>query len=179
MTLLHMRSWVLERHGQDAWQRVRASLGPADGAVVASLLPMGWYDVRVQHRLLRTIDATLGNGDLRLVPSIGRHAAMHDLTRIPRLFLRLATPAFVLQKADDFWARFYDTGHWDVERHDDNSARAALRGFAVPDRAFCLYPFAYIERTFRLTGVQSGSLTHPACVCRGADSCVFAGSWTV
>jgi hypothetical protein len=179
MNLLHMRSWVIERHGQDGWQRVRASLGPADAAVVASLVPVGWYDLRLQHRLLRTIDAVLGDGDLRLVPSIGRHAAMQDLTRIHKLFLRLATPAFVLQKASDYWSRFYDTGRWEVEPHGERGARGVLRDFAVPDRAFCLYLFSYIERTFRLTGVQGGNLAHSSCVCRGDHACVFAGSWTL
>lgn len=177
MNLLHMRNWVLQRYGETGWQRVVRALAPPDATVVASLVPVGWYDLSLQHRLVRTIDHTLGDGDLRLVPSIGRYEADQDLTRIHRLFLRLATPGFVLEKAGNYWSRLYDGGEWEVVRDTPNSARGVLRGLAPPDPAFCVYLWAYIEKMFRLTGVQGGNLTHTACVTRGADACVFEGTW--
>ena len=63
--LLHMRSFVERMYGHAAWRTVLDALSERDRGVVSALTPTGWFDLDTQHRLLRTIDRTLGEGDVR------------------------------------------------------------------------------------------------------------------
>jgi hypothetical protein len=175
--LLHMRTYVQRTHGAAAWQRVLSSLPEGDRAIVSAASPTGWYDLGAQHRLLRCIDRVVGKGDLALVPQIGRFEADEDLSTIHRLFVRLTSPGYVLEKAGEYWRRFYDTGKWDVVR-GDNTATGRLVDFGMVDDAFCAYLAAYIYRMFHLAGARTGSLEHTECRALGGRACVFVGRWT-
>jgi hypothetical protein len=175
--MLHMRSFVERTYGPSDWQRVLDSLVPSDRDVVTQLTPIGWYDLGTQHRLLRTIDATLGKGDLSLVPVVGRYEADQDLSTVHRLFVRFTSPAYVLEKSGEYWRRFYDTGRWTVQRGKD-TATGSLFDFGIVDGAFCTYLAAYIYRMFQLAGARTGSLEHTECRARDGQACVFVGRWT-
>lgn len=175
--LLHMRTFVRERFGSDAWSRVLAELEPDAREELGGLVAVGWYDLPLQVELLRAIDRVLGKGDTSLISDIGEFEANQDLTRIHKLFMKFATPAYVLEKARDYWARFYDTGTWEVTRHAGRSASGTLRGLGVVDRTFCVYLQAYIYRMFLLSGAADGQIRHTRCRARGDDACTFEGSW--
>jgi hypothetical protein len=179
--MLHMRSFVERTYGPSEWKRVLDALTSSDRDVVMQLTPIGWYDLGTQHRLLRTIDATLGKGDLSLVPVVGRYEADQDLSTVHRLFVRFTSPAYVLQKSGEYWRRFYDTGHWRVQGGKGGTATGSLFDFGIVDSAFCTYLTAYIYRMFQLAGAREGSLEHTECRARpGTDgrACVFVGRWT-
>jgi hypothetical protein len=175
--MLHMRSFVERTYGPSEWRRVLDALTPSDRAVVSQLTAIGWYDLGTQHRLLRTIDATLGKGDLALVPVVGRYEADQDLSTVHRLFVRFTSPAYVLEKSGEYWRRFYDTGRWSVKR-GDGTATGSLFDFGIVDGAFCTYLMAYIYRMFQLAGAREGTLEHPECRARDGRACVFVGRWT-
>lgn len=175
----HMRTFVLREHGADGWERVLGALAPDEAAAVRAVLPVAWYPLATQHLLLRTIDRTLGAGDGELARVIGRYEADQDLTIVHRLFLRMANPAFVLEKAGDYWSRFYEAGTWTVTRGDGGtSARGELREVEPTDELFCLYLEAYVMRMFELVGAKEVRGSHSRCRCRGAEACVFEGRWS-
>src|SRR5262245_17843274 len=122
MNLIHMRDWVRRQYGQVAWDRVIAAMPADDRETLRTMVAVAWYDLALQHRLLRTIDRVAGKGDLSTLQPMARWTADDDLTRIHRLFLRLANPAYVLEKAGDYWRRFYDSGSWEVVRESPTSA---------------------------------------------------------
>ena len=174
----HMRTWVVRLHGDEGWERVVAALGPEDAATVRSVVSVAWYPFSTQHALLRTIDRVLGTGEGELARVIGRYEADQDLTIVHRIFLRMANPAFVLEKAGDYWSRFYEAGTWIVTRGEGGtSARGELRDIEPVDQLFCLYLEAYIFRMFELVGAKNVRGTHSRCRCRGAEACVFEGRW--
>lgn len=150
----HMRSFVLERWGPEGMERVFEALSPDDAAEVRALVPMTWHDLGLQHRLLRVIDEVHGDGDGSLVEEIGTYEADRDLKLIHRLFLRMANPAYVLEKAGEYWGRFYDTGTWEVTRHSPQRATGVLRGCAPFDPLFAVYLHSYIRRLFELVGAR-------------------------
>lgn len=150
----HMRSFVLDRFGEHEWERVLSGMSPEDAGEVRALLLVGWHDLGLQHRLLRAIDATLGAGDLALVDEIGRFEADRDLKVVHRLFLRMANPAFVIEKAGQYWSRFYDTGQWEIRRIDSTHAIGMLREVDPFDDGFARYLHAYIHRMWELVGAN-------------------------
>ncbi|MEM9861590.1 MAG: hypothetical protein AAF938_08250 [Myxococcota bacterium] len=150
----HMRTWVTRTYGDDAWHELLHSMVTPDRRELEALVPVGWYPLALQHRLLRAIDRHVGRDDGALVDTIGEYEADQDLTVVHRLFLRLANPAFVLEKAGDYWSRFYTAGRWEVQRESPTSARARLSDVEPWDPIFGRYLKAYIHRMWVLVGAK-------------------------
>jgi hypothetical protein len=172
-----MTTFVERRFGGGAWERVLASLDADAAAEVRLVVPVRWYDLGLQHRVLRAIDETLGEGDGGLVDPIGRFEAEQDLTVVHRVFMRLASPTYILEKSADYWDRFYDTGVWQIERLAPTHARAALVGVAPFDPLFGRYLHAYIARMFELTGARSLQTSYRVEGLSDAPRLVLEGRW--
>lgn len=174
---LHAQSFVVSRFGEPAWQAVLDHLPADDRQTFNAILPITWYPHEADIRLFRAIDDVLGKGDKQLLIELGRFEAELDLRRIHRMFLRLANPAYVLEKASDYWSRFHNTGRWTVERKE-NGASGTLFDWNPPDEVKCVYLGAYIGRMFELVGGRQVRLTHSRCRCRGDHGCTFEGTWS-
>lgn len=172
-----MRTFVHARTGAPGWQCVLEAMSDDDREHLRALVMVGWYDLELQLRLLRTIDAVLGDGDLGLVPEIGRFEADEDLTKVHRLFIRLANPGYLLEKSGEYWGRFYDTGTWKVTRKSRTAASGTLTDLGVVDEAFCAYLCAYIERMWELAGAKDRDVRHVRCRARGDAVCQYSGTW--
>jgi hypothetical protein len=173
---IYLARCFAEQQGPDVWANVRARLSDAERAQVESVIASGWYPLVLQHRVFATLEASLPQ--MRdVMETFATHVAEHDLTRIHRLFLRLRNPAYTLEKAAEYWSRFYDAGDWSVTRVGSYQARGELSGIGEVAPVFCNFLNAYITRMFQLAGATSGKCRHTRCVCRGDKSCVFEGYW--
>jgi hypothetical protein len=175
--ITHMRDWVQRFRGAEAWQRILEALPDAERAATQSVVAVGWYPFTLQLKLLTAVDQVLGTSEVPVITQIARWEADQDLTKVHRLFLRLANPAYVLEKSGEYWRRFYDQGTWEVERLSDRSARGTLRDLPEVEPQFCSYLGAYIHRMWELVGAKDVSITHSQCVTRGDPACTYAGSW--
>src|SRR5437867_1321187 len=99
--LLNLRTFAEARFGADAWTRMIAALPPEDQPAARAIVAVGWYDLGLQTRILHAFDRVLAGGDRAVLVEFGRYDAERDLTGPQRLFLRLANPAYVLEKAGD------------------------------------------------------------------------------
>jgi len=181
VVLLNGREFALARGGQEAWDRVLQRLGPEDRQSLAEAIPVGWYDMGLYDRSNRAIAEALGGEGAReredVMREVGRFAAEHDLKTIHRLFLRLASPAYVIERSAGFWRRFQDSGTWSVVREPPNRMRATLSGWGAQDELTCIRLAAYMFRLFQLVGARNGALERVACRSRGDPACVFQAHW--
>jgi hypothetical protein len=177
MALLDVRLFVERQGGAGSWDRLKALLSPDDAAQLDAVVAVGWYDVHLYVRIICALGPVLGRSTFDAARELGHFAAKHDLAVIHRLFLRLANPAYVLEKAGEFWGRFYDSGKWTVTRETDTRAKGELSGFAVADRVYCEFLRSYLIELFELVGARAVRFAHPQCRALGARSCVFSGEW--
>ncbi len=172
----NLKSWIETRHGEDAWARVLAAMPGGDPVRLQAIVAVGWYELELQNRLLHAAVDTIGGGDPQVLADYGRFDAERDLTGPQRLFLRFGNPAYVLEKAGDYWRRFYDPGEWKVLREPDG-ATGTLAGFDAGDEIFCIPLTSYIGRMFELVGARDVRMQHTKCHARGDGSCVFVARW--
>ncbi len=149
-----MRQFVLKRLGQDAWDRLVAKLSKEEQETWAALVPVGWYPLELQLKTLGLMDQVLGRGDGTLIETLGRYEAEQDLTVVHRLFLRMANPAYLLEKSGEYWDRFYDVGAWETTRVSSKEARGVLRGVELMNNDFGTYLAAYIRAMWHLMGAK-------------------------
>ncbi len=175
--VLHAQSFVINRFGTEGWDAVLDRLPIGDRQTYDGILPIAWYPHEADVRLFHAIDEVLGQGNKKVLVDLARFEAEQDLRGIHRLFLRLANPAYILEKASDYWSRFHNSGHWTVERKGSGAATGTLFGWGAPDETKCVYLGAYIVRMFELVGVRHVRFVHSRCRCRGDRGCTFEGTW--
>ena len=72
----------------------------------------------------------------------------------------MANPAYVLEKAGEYWSRFYDSGEWEVVRETPNRARGTLSGVQPFDPYLGIYVTEYCHRLFELVGAKEVRTSH-------------------
>ena len=174
---VNVRTFARERFGDEGWSATLAQLSPADREELASVIPMGWYSLPMYARLIRALDALHGFGDLSLVRELGRYEADKDLTTIHRVLLRLANPAFIVEKAGEVWRRYHDTGTWNITREATNRVSGTLDGWGCVDEALCREAAAYMARCLELVGARGVVMEHPQCRAKGESRCFFLARW--
>jgi hypothetical protein len=176
--ILNARDFVLGREGTDGWRRVLDVLSPEDRDALAAMVPVGWYEMTVNDHVNRAIVETVGGGQMEVMDALGRYSAGEDLKTIHRLFLRMANPAFVLERLTEFWGRYQDSGVWTVHRAAHNRVKATLEGWGSEDEATCVRLCSYTRRLFELVGAKDPFVARRSCRARGDAACVFEGGWT-
>lgn len=171
------RNYALERFGERGWAEVLAQLSLQDRDTLNGVVAVGWYDLALYARVIRAIDAVHGTGDLKLVTQLGRYEAEKDLKFVHRLFFRLANPAYVVEKAGEYWRRFHDTGTWSITRESPTIVHGTLSDWGVVDAALCAELSAYMVRILELVGGKDPTIDHRVCRARGDSSCFFRMRW--
>jgi predicted hydrocarbon binding protein len=175
--ILNARDFVLAREGVDGWRRVLDALSANDRDTLAAMVPVGWYDILVNDHVNRALVEALGDGKLDVMEALGRYSAGEDLKTIHRVFLRMASPAYVLERLAEFWGRYQDSGVWTVVRSAPNRVRGTLEGWGSQDEATCVRLGAYTRRLFELVGAKEVFVERKSCRARGDAACVFVGGW--
>lgn len=173
---MNVRDFTCARFGPAGWGGLLDGLSSGERAVLAAVVPVGWYDLTLYSRLIRTLDERLGVGDLRLVYALGRFEAERDLTTIQRVFLQLVRPSIAIEQMNKYWKRFHDTGTWTTER-GEREVSARLAGWGVVDAALCRELVGYLGRTLELLGGSDVFMDHRRCRGRGDDQCEFHATW--
>jgi hypothetical protein len=177
VSFINVHAFGIQRAGDSGWQRVLGELTEADREELSTIVAVGWYDLGLYARLIRSVDRVLGAGNLVLLRELGRFEADRDLTTVHRLFIRMASPAWVIEKTMEYWRRFHDTGQWKVQRESSHAVNGTLLGWGVVDEALCIELMGYMPRVVELAGARSAQIAHPSCRGRGDQSCDFRLSW--
>lgn len=171
-----MQGYVVTRFGSPAWQRVLNDLSADDRAIVQSAVAIGWYPTSAVLNTMAAIERVLGPQQAGLMADFGRSGAEQDLTIFHRMFLRMANPAYVVEKIADYWSRFHTHGTWQVRRVQNGYVNT-LSDFAGSP-TYCSVLTPYSGRMLELVGAKQVKVAHTECVHQGHKACVFSGTWS-
>jgi predicted hydrocarbon binding protein len=172
-----LKSYVAKRFGYDGWRKYLSALEPKVRKQVEMPSAREWYELDVMLRALHSLRDVFGEEQTDVVGDFGRHEAERDMSTVHRLFFRLANPAYVLEKATEYWRSFCDFGEWQVVRDSSHGATATLVGVPVVDEVYCQELSGYLQRLFELVGAKNVKSEHARCRARGDETCVWVGSW--
>jgi hypothetical protein len=187
-----LKAFLNKNFDADTWRQILDTLSPEDQAEVKRAVATAWTDLDVKLRVTKAfVDffknkwvgqrSLSGNtqvkNPIRLLEELAIHEAEKDLTGVQRLFLRLANPAYTLEKAGQYWNRFYDWGELVVDRKAKNLVLVSIKKSPVADELFCIHFRAYITRMFEMVGAKDVKVRHLDCRARGGTDCVFEASW--
>lgn len=175
-TLANARSFCLERFGKDGAARVAEALSPRAATIFAEPDAGAWYPLATYTEILDTLTRVHGDSETRVMEELGYFAAENDLTKTMQLFLRVATPAFLVRGYAQLWSRYNSSGTWRVHEEGPRRLRAELTGWDSSEAA-CVSVAAFIERFLQLVGGHAARVTRQRCASRGDPCCEYLLEW--
>ena len=179
--VLQCREFIIERHGDDGIEAVKAHVSAAACEVLYSPLLVASDWVEVAHALEQALgyDQAFGTG-------VSGHAAermMRDLvakhynSMYRSVFAQTDSPVAVLDKASRLWRRFYDAGESQLLSQTPTSVVKRVTGCDDFPIRHELLMLPYYEELLRQWGARDPTARHTKCVARGGECCETIISW--
>jgi hypothetical protein len=171
--------YLIKTNGTEGFERLLAALSPEDRDLFSKgILPVSWIDYGTFVRVLLTADKVLGKGDKSWLKAAETYSAWHDLRGIYRAFISLTSPEFVLGNIGRFWGQYFDEGQLTIAWRGEKSGALKLVNVSHMPLYHEYDHIPYMEEAFRMT--QRGKNirgTHPKCLARGDDHCLYEFHW--
>jgi hypothetical protein len=171
--------FVRQNWGDDGLTRLAATSRVPEVVplIEGKVLAGSWYPFAYFTELLDTAEALFSGGGDGFARREGASCAEYDLRGVYRVFVRLTSPAFVIERSGKVWRQYYDSGDLVVLETDDFRVRYELRDFGSPHRGHCGTVLGWSERAAELSGATAVRGVHSICRARGDRRCVFEIEW--
>ena len=170
-----VRQYVLELHGEAGWSQLRDAARERHSIVLPpTFAANAWLPTLHFTTALNVARELFGPPDFHT--RFGAAAAEYEMSWMHRVALRFTTPLWLLEHGTAYWRRAHTTGRWEVEGRK-GWVRGTLRDFAVVDGGYCDSLRAWIHRACLMTGASRTFVAERSCRARGADACIFEGTW--
>jgi hypothetical protein len=145
--------------------------------VAGAVLAGSWFPFTFFMELLDTAAAVFGEDTEAFARREGAACADYDLRGVYRAFVRLTSPAFVIERSGKVWRQYYDSGELVVLEAIDGKVDFELRSFGTPHRGHCATVLGWSHRAAQLSGASAVRGEHPSCRARGDRRCLFHLEW--
>ena len=171
--------FIQEKLGQEGLHHIVQELSASDAEILTSpILQSSWYEFTILLSLMTVAEKKLPReGGNSPTWNLGRFSAEYGLKTLYRIFFKVADPHFIIGKATQVYATFYDSGEMRLISSDHGSATVRLAGFNQPHTLFCERLMGWMQRTVELSGGSSVQLEHPRCLARGDRFCEYVAIW--
>jgi hypothetical protein len=148
-----------------------AALPPETAALLRTPpLSMSWISSRHFVALLVTALHVLFGGDPEKATEVARRAIANDLGTVYRIFIRLASPAFVLERAGKIYATYTrNNGRLRVIRSGKGFAEMTFEGVVWRSPVTWAYNAGALLATIDATGLKNGKVVLTSGGGDGAD----------
>jgi hypothetical protein len=169
------RQFVIERHGDDGWTCLREAMRTQHDIALPPDFETGeWLPTRWFVTALNVGRELFGPPDFH--EKFGWAAAEYEVSWMHRVALRFTSPLWLLEHGAAYWRRAHSTGRWDVDGRK-GWLRGTLHDFGVVDAGYCDSLRTWMLRACLMTGASRTFIAERSCRARGADVCVFEGTW--
>ena len=171
--------FVTQNWGPEGLARLAEKVSPPEAAKLIrdSVLAGSWYPFSHFVALLDAAETVFGGGSGTFARREGMSCADFDLRGVYRVFVRLTSPAFLVERAGKVWRQYYDSGELVIVESSDHEVTFELKAFASPHRGHCETVLGWSERAAELSGATRVRASHPNCRARGDRRCIFRIDW--
>jgi hypothetical protein len=135
---------------------------------------------KVSEFLLNRLTVAAARSKGESVETFGRRAGkaeLADAVGVYKFLTILLTPRALLQKASSLWSTIHSHGELTITEETPTSAVVTLVRFPS-EPAHCARLSGWFEGAGELTRVKDISVTHPVCIAKGAEECVWRLAWS-
>lgn len=181
MSLLKGSGWLInfefvkKTFGEEAHNKIIEQLSPADQAELKkTMIAATWGpDFSIFMRYIKLVDKVYGKGDLAVLKQAASNHLKRDLG-LYTLFFKVLKPAMVINNMPKLWRTYFNPpGTVTVEHLSEKHFQVKLTGFENMVADHEIYHGAYIEEVLKQYKFNNPVLSHPKCLARGDDHCLF------
>jgi len=179
-TLIATVRYIKDRHGPAGLEHCLAGMPEAFLAQARNgFLASSWYPFSDLVALMRAARRELGAADPRILWNVGRASADFGLNTVYKVFMKVGSPEFIVNKAMTVFPNYYDQGKFTVIESNKRLAIGQLAEFPEPAPELCERIQGFFDRMLELSGATKIELTHPECMARGGKVCRYEGRWLI
>lgn len=165
-------AFIQKRFGEAGYEQVLAALSrPFQERLRQLILPQEWLPIELMTSLIDETDRIHGKADGALCREMARYAAEANLTTLYKIFFRVTSAAFILDKARALWGVHYDSGRLELERFTPKHLALRVVDFETPSCTHCQSVFSWAERSIELSGGKNVQVGVSHCRKRNAAAC--------
>lgn len=171
--------FVKEKLGVQAYRQWLEVLSPTARTVLSgSILPSVWYPMReTLVEPTRAICDLFYGGTLKGATEQGRFSASHGLRGVFRLFVRIASPEFIIARASQILPSYYRPSTMSVAEKSPGHTVVLVTDFPDPDESIEHRMMGWMEQALIMCGVNSVAAQIGVSMTDGAPHTAFHVSW--
>lgn len=178
--LLARRAFVVQRFGEEGWERVLQALPAEEGeSLKHRLSPVGWYPFSLSQALDAAVVKVLGKGSSTVFEQMGASSARDNLATVHKDLLVVGDPQAFMKRAPIVYKFYYDKGHRTWEPTGPNSGILTTVDAETFSAVDCLTVVGWYREALTLCGAKDISIREPQCRAKGAPHCRYEFSWTM
>lgn len=172
---LGIYDYFVNTYGIDRVERVISTLSQEEQVALTGelILPISWVDLGAYMHFLIAADRILGKGDFELIKKANAYSANKDIRGIYKIFTNFVSPRFIIRNAGKLWSRYFDQGKLVLIREEKKGMTLKLTDFPDIPLHHELDQQSFMEECYRISGGKNIQGTHPKCIARGDDCCLF------
>ncbi len=150
---------MLQERGPQAEQEFLQRLNPELQNLYRSIMATTWSPVEQQTALYEAAAEVLFPGEAEPLRQLGRALAKRSFTGIYRIFLRLPTMQFIMNRTAEVWLTYYNAGEAVVENFVDRHGDFVVRRFPELPRKMREVICGHLSVILELTGAKNVRVT--------------------
>jgi hypothetical protein len=172
--------FVKEKHGENGYHEWLAALTATTRETLGGkILPTAWYPMReMLAEPTRAICNLFYDGNLKGAVEQGRFSAQHGLRGVYRLFVRVASPEYIMAKASQIMPTYYRPSAMIVIEKESGKAVIRITEFPEPDTFVEHRILGWMEQALLICGVKNFRSSIAASMTTGAPHTDFRLSWS-
>jgi hypothetical protein len=178
--VLSLPLFIKAEHGEEAFQRWLDSLPEQARNVFSTpIFQSAWYPMKeILVEPTKKICELFYGGDLKGAWDCGRYSADHGLRGIYKIFVRLSSPEFLINKASIILPTYYRPSKMKVIENAKGHAIVRVIEFPEMDKVIELRMAGWMERALEISGCKDVHMKLICSLTEGAPYTEFEGSWS-
>ncbi len=178
--VLSLPLFVKGNFGDEGFQRWLNALSEhARKVYSAPIFQSGWYPMQeILIEPTKKICELFYQGDLKGAWECGRHSAEHGLRGIYKVFVRLSSPEFLINKASIILPTYYRPSSMKVMENVRGHAVVRVEDFPGMHKVIEFRMAGWMERALEISGCKNVQMKIICSITEGAQYTEFEGSWS-
>jgi hypothetical protein len=172
--------FIKEKFGEQGLQRwLEALPEQARNVYSTPIFQSAWYPMKdILVDPTKKLCELFYNGDLQGAWDCGRFSADHGLRGIYKIFVRLSSPEFLINKASIILPTYYRPSTMQVVENAQGHAIVRVVDFPEIDKVIELRMGGWMERALEISGCKDVQMKIVCSITEGAPYTEFQGSWS-
>ena len=179
ISMASTREFVKSKYGSDDFKKWLESLSPEARAIFEKpVLASEWYSPK--QAFIEPTEAVCRmfyNGDIRGAWDLGRFSAEYSLKGIYKIFLRITTPEYLMERATKVFTSYYNPSEMIVASAEPGKVVLRITQFEGITDTIEHRMAGWLERAVELCGKKSSKVTIQKSMAKTKEPAEFLVEW--